>query len=60
MEIAFWNLWETAVLGQILARSLLEADLSNLEMLWAVLGCSELVLGCLEPFWAVLGWFQMF
>lgn len=29
-EIAFWHHWETAVLGQILARSLLEADCSNL------------------------------
>ena len=30
IEIAFWNLWETAVLGQILARSRLEPDLGTL------------------------------
>ena len=37
IEIAFWNLWETAVLGQILAGSRLEPDFGNLAL------CSRLL-----------------
>jgi hypothetical protein len=30
IKLAFWDHWETAVLGQILARSLLEPDFGTL------------------------------
>ena len=60
-EIAIWKPLETAVMGQILAGILLEAEFDNLDMFWAVLGLFWLFYSCfccLEPFCAVLSLFQ--
>ena len=60
-EIAFWKPSETAVVGQILAGSLVEADFDNLDIFWAVLGLFLALLQLfllLEPFWAVMSLFQ--
>ena len=54
-EIAFWKPLETAVVGQILAGTLLEADFDNLDMFWAVLGLFLALLHLFLLFGAVLG-----
>ena len=51
IEIYFWKAWEWALLGQILARSLLEPDLANLGLASWLLKFASGKLGN-GPFWA--------
>ena len=53
IKIAFWDPWETALLGQILARSLLEPDFGTLLAWNPAIETAfwDLILGK-QPFWA--------